>query len=86
MRIARLAVAIEAQGQGVGAALLRYALLMARRLSNDIGCAGVVVDAKAEAVSFYEKYGFEPLEVVGGSLGERPRPTSMFLPVALVNA
>ena len=38
-----------------------------------------LVDAKIEAVPFYEKLGFLRLEVVAGEVGDRPQPTSMFL-------
>ena len=38
-------------------------LQLAIRLAKDYdGCTGVLVDAKAEAVAFYEKLGFVPLE------------------------
>jgi hypothetical protein len=67
-----------------GLPLLRHALLLAKRLVEDLGCAGVVVDAKADAIAFYGKYGFVPLVAVAGSLGDRPRPSPMFLPVATI--
>jgi GNAT superfamily N-acetyltransferase len=84
LRIARLAVAADAQGTGVGAQLLRHVLLLAKRLVEEIGCAGVLVDAKAEAVAFYAKYGFVELVAVTGALDERPRPTPMFLPMGSI--
>lgn len=84
LRIARFAVAADAQGKGVGGQLLRHALLLAKRLVEDVGCMGVLVDAKADAVSFYAKYDFVPLVAVAGTLGEWPRPTPMFLPVARI--
>ena len=49
LRLARLAVAQSAQGRGIGQALLRFALTLARRMADEIGCVGVVVDAKPEA-------------------------------------
>jgi GNAT superfamily N-acetyltransferase len=84
LRIARLAVGDTAQGQGVGSALLRFAFNLALSLRDDLGCVGVVVDAKADARSFYEKLGFEPLQVDEGLLGDRPVPTPYFLPIAKV--
>ncbi|MBW3534109.1 MAG: GNAT family N-acetyltransferase, partial [Gemmatimonadetes bacterium] len=54
-------------------------LALARQMAGDIGCVGVVVDAKPEAVAFYEKLGFETLEVEAGHLGERPEPIPMFI-------
>ena len=44
-----------------------------------------MVDAKEEAVGFYGRFGFEALgDVTEGELGDRPRPTPMFLPVKLI--
>lgn len=84
LRIARLAVDSRAQARGVGAELLKQALLLAKRTAEAIGCIGVVVDAKADAVAFYERYGFEPATTVLGGLEERPQPTTLFLPLNLV--
>ena len=79
LRLARLAVAETARGQGVGGLLLRYVLQLAARLAADVGCVGVVVDAKPEAVAFYQRLGFVPLGLVAGELGDRPAPLPMFL-------
>jgi len=81
LRLARLAVDLAAQGQGVGKALLRFVFQLALQLAREYGCAGVVVDAKPAAVSFYEGLGFVALEVVEGHGASRPGPTSMFLPI-----
>jgi GNAT superfamily N-acetyltransferase len=79
LRLARLAVDERSQGQGVGSLLLRAVLALASRMANDVGCVGIVVDAKPDAVAFYEKLGFLRLDVVAGELGERPQPLPMFL-------
>jgi GNAT superfamily N-acetyltransferase len=79
LRVARLAVDRSVQGQGLGGELLRFVLQIARRMATDYGCVGVVVDAKTDAIDFYAKYGFVPLEVVHGQSEVRPRPTAMFL-------
>src|SRR6266496_5361863 len=55
--LARLAVAESARGMGLGAHLLRFVLGLAAKMADDVGCAGVVVDAKADAIDFYRKYG-----------------------------
>ncbi|MFO1432768.1 MAG: hypothetical protein U1F76_22045 [Candidatus Competibacteraceae bacterium] len=52
--------------------------------SETIGCIGVVVDAKPEAVDFYRRYGFEGMDVVQGLLGDRSQPLPMFLPLAAI--
>ena len=79
LRLARLAVDHRATGKGVGQLLLRTALGLAARMASDVGCVGVVVDAKQEAVTFYEKLGFLPLAPLAGELGDRPVPLPMFL-------
>ncbi len=86
LRLARLAVDERAKGQGIGSLLLRVVLALAQQMARDVGCVGVVVDAKPEAVAFYEKLGFVPLEVVGGQLGDRPEPLPMFLEVGVAPA
>lgn len=82
--LARLAVDASARGLGVGAQLLRYVLRLALEMSDRVGCAGVVVDAKPGAVAFYEKYGFVPFDVIEGESEARPRPTPMWMPIDTV--
>jgi GNAT superfamily N-acetyltransferase len=81
LRVARLAVAQSAQGQGLGKRLLRVAFQLAHEMAERIGCIGVVVDAKSDAVAFYERLGFERLEVVTGCLQDHPPPLPMFVPL-----
>lgn len=85
LRLARLAVHETNKGQGVGSLLLRWVLVLAHQMADEIGCAGVVVDAKPEAVGFYEKLGFFLLEATAGVLGDRPEPAPMFLEIAQVS-
>ncbi|MBK1645299.1 GNAT family N-acetyltransferase [Thiocapsa imhoffii] len=84
LRLARLAVAQSAQGRGIGQTLLRFALTLARRMADEIGCVGVVVDAKPDAQTFYLRYGFESVSAVEGVLLDRPEPTPMFLPLSAI--
>lgn len=84
LRLARLAVDERAKGRGVGSLLLRSVFALAQRMTFDFGCVGVVVDAKPDAVAFYEKLGFVPLEAAAGQLGDRPEPLPMFLEIGLV--
>lgn len=81
LRLARLAVDERFQGSGIGPTLLRAVLVIAHRMASDVGCIGVVVDAKPPAVPFYERYGFVSLHVRQGELGDRPAPVVMFLPL-----
>lgn len=84
LRLARLAVARTSQGQGIGKHLLRATFRIAHEMSDRTGCVGVVVDAKPNAVSYYEQFGFEPFEVISGELGDRPSPLPMFLPLGSI--
>jgi GNAT superfamily N-acetyltransferase len=84
LRLARLAVDERARGQGIGRLLLRSVFVLAREMASSLGCIGVVADAKPEAMDFYKQYGFEPLEVLQGALGDRPEPVSLFLPLSAV--
>lgn len=79
LRLARLAVDQTAQGQGLGLELLRFVLRLAPQMADQYGCVGIVVDAKPDAVAFYAKYGFMPVEAVEGQSDARPAPTPMFL-------
>jgi GNAT superfamily N-acetyltransferase len=82
--LARLAVDKSAQSMGLGAQLLRFVLKLALNLAGDVGCAGVVVDAKPGAVDFYAKYGFVPFELLEGQSEARPQPTAMWLPLQAI--
>ena len=84
LRVARLATSLEVQGRGIGALLLRCALELARGMSVEVGCVGVVVDAKEQAVSFYERYGFERFAIRQGGSNARPMPQPMFLPLGSI--
>jgi GNAT superfamily N-acetyltransferase len=84
LRLARLAVDRSAQGRGVGKVLLRAVFQIAHEMAESIGCVGVVVDAKPDAARFYERYRFEPLDVLEGGLNSRPKPLPMFLPLGSI--
>jgi GNAT superfamily N-acetyltransferase len=86
LRVARLAISEDAQGQGIGRRLMRAAFAMAIELRAKLGCAGVVVDAKRGVESFYSSFGFEPLEIIEGELQEKPTPRPMFLAIREVES
>ncbi len=56
----------------------------AHEMAERTGCVAVVVDAKPDAVTFYERYGFEPFELLTGALGDRPFPLLMVLPLGSI--
>jgi GNAT superfamily N-acetyltransferase len=83
LRLSRLGVDRRAQGLGIGKALLRHVLDLAVEQRDRLGCVGIVTDAKAKAVRFYEALGFVPLEGVReGLLPGEPLP--MFLGIETV--
>lgn len=75
-RLARLAVDLRQQRQGLGDLLLADALQRCLRLSAEIGMIGVTVDAKDEgARGWYERYEFERLP---------DSPLTLWLPTAAI--
>ena len=86
LRLARLAVDERAKNKGVGGFLLRAILILAKQMAHEIGCVGVLVDAKPGALRFYERLGFVRLDGVSGQLGDRPEPLPMFLELGQVAA
>lgn len=84
LRLARLAVAESARGQGIGKQLLKAVFGIAHEMADRTGCVAVIVDAKPEAVEFYERYGFESLDIISGALGDRPSPHPMILPLGSI--
>ncbi|MDB6067147.1 MAG: GCN5-related N-acetyltransferase [Pedosphaera sp.] len=62
IRLGRLAVAKERQGQGIGKALLVAAMAKFMEIFNTAGGIGLFVDAKdQEAKRYYEQFGFVSL-------------------------
>lgn len=80
--IARLGVDLSAAGLGLGGALLAPAIRAARVMRRDLGCIGLVVDSKPEAIGFYRKHGF----VVLGEPGVEGGSTRMYLPYESLSA
>lgn len=74
--IGRLAVAEDAQGQGIGQILLADAVKRTVNVSEEIAVYALVVDAKDDrARAFYEGFGFLPLP---------DQKRRLFLPLASV--
>ena len=84
LRLARLAVDEKFQGHGIGRLLLRAMLELALEMRDRVGCIGVIVDAKPDAVNFYSSLGFKPVDLISGALGDRPEPITMFLPIGQI--
>jgi GNAT superfamily N-acetyltransferase len=61
MLLARLAVSVQSQGRGLGAGLLKDAMLRTLQAADIAGIRALVVHAKDEnARRFYEHFGFLP--------------------------
>jgi GNAT superfamily N-acetyltransferase len=75
MLLARLAVDRREQGQGLGKALLKDAILRTMQAAEIAGLKLLLVHAKDQgAADFYQKHGFEPVV---------DDPLQLFLPVKL---
>ena len=85
LRIARLGVDKRYQSQGVGGQLLKKMLYLAIELEELVGCVGIFVDAKDDAVSFYKKYAFEIAPLIDGELPSRPIQTVMYLSMKTIH-
>ncbi len=75
IRIARLGIDRRFQGKGYGKELLSFSLEKVALLANFVGVKFVIVDAKEEARSFYEHYGFVSLP---------SKPNVLVLPIETV--
>ncbi len=82
LRLGRLAVDARYHGKGIGKQLLRHAFVLALQQRDAVGCIGMVVDAKPEAIKYYQKFGFRLVgEAVEGNIKGNPPPKPMFLPI-----
>lgn len=74
MRMGRLAVSASEQGKGYGQLLLGHVVNLALSVRQTMGVRVLIVDAKdAQAVAFYERYGFRPTT---------SRALSLYLPIS----
>lgn len=84
VRLARLATDLTARGLGIGKALLRFVIELAERQRSEVGCVGIIVDAKPDAIAWYERYGFHAIDILEGAPAAHLRTRAMFLPLASV--
>jgi GNAT superfamily N-acetyltransferase len=79
VRLVMLGVHHADAGQGLGLQLMNHALDIVKVGAQSIGSYGLYLDADAEALGFYQKLGFVPLE------GDKsPAPSPMFLPMSAI--
>lgn len=73
VKIARLAVDKALQGKGYGFTIVQWcATLVRRMIMPHIGCRFLVVDAKRDSIPFYERLGFELLNIESNVTDENP--------------
>lgn len=84
LRLARLGVELTERRKGYGRELVQFAFASALAQSTTVGCIGVIVDAKPDAVGFYEHLKFEVMHAVAGDSGERPLPVPMYISIARI--
>jgi GNAT superfamily N-acetyltransferase len=73
VKIARLAVDKSLQGKGYGQMIMQWsASLVRKKIMPHIGCRFLVVDAKRDAAPFYEKIGFELLDITSNINNKTP--------------
>jgi len=85
VRVARLGVDEHFQSQGIGRKLMQKMLYLAIEIEDLVGCIGIFVDAKEDAVAFYEKYAFEIAPVLNGELEVKPTQTLMYLSMKTIH-
>ena len=72
------------QGKGIGLSLIKMVFKLALEQKEKVGCIGVVVDAKEDAVAFYKKLGFIELDAKKGRVKSYPMPVLMFISITLL--
>jgi GNAT superfamily N-acetyltransferase len=82
LRLARLAVDLSHRSKGIGKELLLAVFDLAVAMSAKYGCAGLVVDAKPDAVRFYSHFGFIETVAAGGTMHVAPKPVPMFISIS----
>jgi hypothetical protein len=63
---------------------VRAVFALGHEMSLSVGCVGVVVDAKTDAVELYERLGFRAMVSRAGALGDRPEPLPMYLHLSAI--
>jgi len=61
VQIGQLAVHVDYEDNDIGTHILDWSIGKAMKISEQIGCRFVVLNAEREAMAFYEKYGFRML-------------------------
>jgi len=84
LHITRIGVDVKYQNRGVGKELMFSAFKLAVEQKERVGCIGVVVDAKVDAVKFYQQLGFVELDMIRGLSKTHPLPIPMFMAIQTI--
>jgi len=84
LNLSRMGVDKRYQGRGIGLSLIKMVFQVALEQKMSVGCMGVVVDAKEDAIAFYKKLGFQELESKTGSVKRYPMTKMMFISISLL--
>ena len=79
IRLTRLGVKTAYQNSGIGKYLIRHVFSLSLEQKIKLGCFGVLVDAKDDAVSYYNKLGFSRLQIINNT-----STTPMFLSIRTI--
>ncbi len=79
IKLTRLGVKTTYQNSGLGKYLIRYIFRLSLEQKTKVGCFGVLVDAKDDAVSYYNKLGFTRLKTMNNT-----STTPMFLSIRTI--
>jgi GNAT superfamily N-acetyltransferase len=79
VKLVRMAIDVELQGQGWGSQLIEFAIALVRdHVAERVAVQFLVTDAKASAVGFYSKIGFTQLDTDANKASAHPL---MWIPV-----
>jgi hypothetical protein len=63
---------------------MRHVLGLALRMEGELDCVGVLVDAKPQAMKYYQQFGFEPKPAAEGQVVAPEALLAMFLPLETI--
>ncbi len=63
LKITRLCVFDQMQGKGIGSIMMTFAEILSMQTQAKTGCKIEIVDAKKDAITFYENAGFEQVNL-----------------------
>lgn len=84
LRLARMGVAGSRQGAGLGSLMMDFVFEESTEMRDRLGCIGVLVDAKEQAVGFYQRFGFTPIFLKAGAILSPRRIVPMFLSIKAI--